>query len=112
VTGSPRYPAMATAFAVVYAILYALAVDRNWALFSYHPAIGTFGVLTTPAKTGPTMFWYGWIATAALGGAIAAAIVRVLPEPLTQRLWPGLAWLAPACAIVFFAFLLRGYFLR
>jgi hypothetical protein len=107
-----RFPAFAITFAVAYAILYALAVDRNWALFTYHPALGTFGALTTPATAGPTMFWYGWIATAALGAAVAATIVSVLPNGVTRRLWPGLAWVVPAGAIVFFAFLLRRFFLR
>jgi hypothetical protein len=111
-TVSRRFPMFAITFAVVYAILYAVAVDRNWALFSYHPALGTFGVLTTAAKAGPTMFWYGWMATAALGAALAGVLVSVLPEGLTRRLWPCLAWAVPMGAMVFFAFLLRGFFTR
>jgi hypothetical protein len=111
-TMTRRFPVFAITFAVAYAILYALAVDLNWALFTYHPAIGTFGVLTNPAQAGPTMYWYGWMATAAIGAAVAAAIVSVLPDAVSRRIWPGLAWAVPACAVVFFAFLLRGYFLR
>ena len=107
-----RFPAFAITFAVVYAILYAFAVDKNWALFTYHPALGTFGMLTSPAKAGPSMYWYGWMSTSAIGAAVAAAIVSFLPDGVTRRIWPGLAWAVPICAIAFFAFLLKGYFVR
>ena len=109
----PRWlPAFSITFAVAYAIIYFFAVQQNWALFTYHPALGTFGILTTPAKAGPSMYWYGWMATAGLGGAAIAGLVSALPEAVTRRIWPGLSWAAPVCAILAFAVLLRGYFLR
>jgi len=109
----PRWlPASSVAFAAAFAIIYVFAVERNWALFTYHPALGTFGMFTTPAKGGPSMYWYGWIATSALGAAVIAAIVAVLPATLTRRLWPCLSWAVPLVVICVFAFLLRGYFLR
>lgn len=52
------------------------------------------------------------MATAALGAGALAAFVCLLPERLTRRLWPCLAWAVPVCVIVVFAVLLRGYFLR
>jgi len=36
----------------------------------------------------------------------------LLPEQAARRLWPGLAWIVPLCAMLFFAWLLRDYFLR
>ncbi len=109
----PRWlPVFSVTFAVAYATLYYFAVRQNWALFTYHPALGTFGIFTTRAQGGPSMFWYGWIATAALGGAAIAALASALPARVTRRLWPGLSWAVPLCAILAFAFLLRGYFLR
>jgi hypothetical protein len=107
-----RLPVFSIAFAAAYAVIYFLAVEWNWALFTYHPALGTFGILTTPAKAGPSMYWYGWITTAALGGAAVATVVSLLPGQVTRRTWSGLAWLVPACTILAFVFLLRGYFLR
>ncbi len=109
---SSRLSAFTITFAVAYAIIYIFAVEQNWALFSYHPATGTFGTLTTRAPAGPTMFWFGWMLTAALGAAVAAAIVSFVPEGISKRIWPGLSWAVPVCVIVAFVYVLRGYFLR
>lgn len=109
----PRWlPVFSTTFAAAATIIYFLAVQQNWALFTYHPALGTFEALAAPAKAGPAMYWYGWMATAALGGGAIAALVSALPDAVTRRIWPGLAWAVPAGVIVAFAVLLRGYFLR
>lgn len=109
----PRWlPAFSVAFAIAYAVIYFLAVQQNWALFTYHPALGTFGVLTTPAQGGPSMYWYGWMATSALGGAAVAALAAALPPAMTRWLSPWLSWAVPLCAMLAFVFLLRAYFLR
>ena len=109
---SARFPAFAITFSVVYAILYVAAVENNWALFTYHPATGTFGWLTTRAAAGPSMFWYGWLLTAALGAAVVAAIASYMPQGLLRYLWPGLSWLVPICVSVSFVYFLRAFFLR
>lgn len=110
-TARGRFPVFAVTFAAVYAAVYYFAVANNWALFSYGPAVGEWTVLNHPASDGPTMFWYGWIATAALAGAAAGLIVCLLP-PVGRWLWSGLAWLVPVGAIVAMAHLLSGYFIR
>jgi hypothetical protein len=109
---SPRFPVFAIVFAAAYAIIYVFAVEQNWALFTYHPVQNAVAPLTTKAPAGPTMYWYGWMSTAAIGAGVIAALAALLPLGATRRLWPGLAWLGPVCAIVAFCFLLRGYFLR
>ena len=38
-----RLRTFAIAFAPAYALIYALAVFNNWALFTYAPATGEFG---------------------------------------------------------------------
>lgn len=111
-TTAQRLPVFVVTFAAAYAILYFLAVDWNWALFTYHPALGTFGVLTTAAKAGPTMYWYGWMLTAALGAAVIAALAAFLPQGIARRIPSCLAWAIPVCILVAFAFLLRGFFMR
>jgi hypothetical protein len=106
------FPVFAVVFAVVYTVTYALAVWKNYALFTYHPAIYEFGFGVQKAKDGPAMYWYGWMATSAIAAAIAGGMASLLPAAAQRRLWPGLAWLVPLGAMLFFAWLLRGYFFR
>jgi hypothetical protein len=68
-TEHSRFANFAVTFAAVFAIVYYFAVAHNWALFSYGPAVGQWTPLTQGASAGPTMYWYGWIATAALAAA-------------------------------------------
>jgi hypothetical protein len=107
---SPRFRVFAVSFAAAYAAVYYVVLVNNWPLFSYGPAVGEWTLFNHGASDGPTMYWYGWIATSAIIAAIVGAIVSLLPEALARRLWPGLAWLVPICAIVAIFHLLGGYF--
>jgi hypothetical protein len=107
-----RFPVFAVTFAAVYAAVYYFAVDYNWALFSYGPAVGEWTLFTAPASAGPTMYWYGWIATSALAGAFAGLVVCLLPMRVSRHLWSGLSWLVPLGAMAAFAYLLSGYWTR
>jgi hypothetical protein len=104
------FPVFAIVFAVVYVVVYALAVWKNYALFTYHPAIYEWGFGVQKPKDGPAMYWYGWLATSVIVALVAGLLASLVPA--ARRLWPGLAWLVPLGAILFFAWLLRGYFLR
>jgi len=109
----PRsFPVFAIVFGAVYAVAYLIAVQKNLALFTYHPALNEFGAGVQKAKDGPAMYWYGWMATAGISASVAGLLACALPERLTQRLRSGWAWLVPLGAMVFFCYLLRGYFLR
>jgi len=105
-------PVFVISLAIAYPIIYVLAVEYNWALFTYGPATGQLGLLRTPAAVGPTMYWYGWIATAALGGAALAALATLVPEGISRRIRPELAWIVPMIAVFVLCGLLRDYFLR
>jgi hypothetical protein len=107
-----RFSVFAVTFAAVYAAVYYFAVDYNWALFSYGPAVGEWALFTAPASAGPTMYWYGWIATAALSGALAGLVACLLPTSVSRHLWSGFAWLVPMGAMAAFAYLLSGYWTR
>ena len=110
---APRsFAPFATAFAVVYAIAYVIAVQNNYALFTYHPAISEFGAGVQQPKEGPAMYWYGWMATAGMAALVAGALAALLPEPVARRLWPGWAWVAALAVMAAFCYILRNYFLR
>ena len=111
-TTARQFPIFAVVFAIVYAGVYLIAVERNYALFTYHPAIEEFGFLVEPPREGPAMYWYGWIATAAIVALVAGLIACVVPEQMAKRLWSGWSWAVPVAAMFAFGYLLRGFFLR
>lgn len=109
----PRsFNVFAIAFAVVFSIVYLIAVENNFALFTYHPALGEFGGGVQPAREGPAMYWYGWLATSGIAASVAGVLASLLPESLTRRLWPGWTWIAAAGVMAAFCYLLRNFFLR
>jgi hypothetical protein len=105
-------PVFVITFAVAYAILYVVSVEYNLALFTYHPAAEEFHFLVKPAKDGPAMYWYGWMATSGLGALVVAAFASWLPAGPLSRLWSGWSWAIPLAAMLFFCYLLRSFFIR
>lgn len=111
-TPSRSLPVFTIVFAVVYAVAYVIAVERNYALFTYHPAIEEFGFLVERAREGPAMYWYGWMATAGIIALVAGVIACLIPVQMTKRLWPGWSWAVPVAVMFAFGYLLRGFFMR
>jgi hypothetical protein len=110
---APRtMPFVAMVFSVAYALAYVVAVWKNLALFTYHPAAGVIGFGVEKPADGPAMYWFGWMATAAIVAAGACAIATLVPARHAGRAASAWAWLVPLGVLVFFAYLLRGYFLR
>jgi hypothetical protein len=107
-----RSSSFAIAFAVAFAIAYVISVLNNYALFTYHPAIGEFGAGVQKGRDGPAMYWYGWMATSGIVASLAGALAALLPEPATRRWWPGVTWLAALLAMAVLAYDLRPYFLK
>jgi hypothetical protein len=101
-----------TVFAVAYAVIYLIAVEKNYALFTYHPALAEFGWGVQSPKDGPAMYWFGWLATAGIAAFALAMIASLIPQRAAERLSPGWAWTVPLAVLAAFAWLLRGYFLR
>lgn len=99
-------------FAVVFSATYLLCVEKNYALFTYHPALNEFGWGVQKAGEGPAMYWYGWLATAAIAATLAAGPGLMLPQSLARRVAPVLAWVVPLAVILFFSHLMRNFFLR
>jgi hypothetical protein len=107
-----RRSAFVVTFAAVYAAVYCVAVYENWSLFSYGPAVEEWHWFNRPASAGPTMFWYGWMATAAIAAAAAGLVAYALPPGAVRWMRPALAWVVPLCAIAAVIYLLRDYVLR
>lgn len=100
----------AAIFAAVYALAYVASVELNLAAFTYHPRPGVWNWGTTAPRSGPAMYYYGWIATAAAVGAIVTAMARPLAARMSVPLWIG--WAVPLASILSFLWFLRMFFLR
>ena len=119
---SPRFRIFVITFAAVYAVAYYIALRNNWPVFSYGPAVGEWTLFNHSASDGPTMYWYGWIATSAIVAAVLGLIAAFLPQGLVgkqgllgkqglgRKLWSCLAWVVPVCMIAAIMYLLSGYF--
>ena len=82
---SERIPVFALVFGVGYAVIYVVCTEVNLPLITYHPVTGDIGLLRQPAKTGPVMYWYGWMLTSLVGAVALAACASFLPEGWVQR---------------------------
>lgn len=90
-------------FSIAFAVIYALAIDFNWALFTYFPILRRFqlGAIAQTADTGPPMYWYGWLATSAIGAAIVAALGLLLPAGAGAKPLRTLSWAVPLVAMAY-----------
>ena len=103
---------LAIVFTAVFAVAYVIAVWQNYALFTYHPVPGTLAMGVEKSHDGPAMYWFGWMATAAIAGLSACLVASVVPERMAKGVGSGWSWAVPLGVLLFFAYLLRGYFLR
>ncbi|HUL99774.1 MAG TPA: hypothetical protein VLU24_10275 [Mycobacterium sp.] len=102
-------------FSIAFAVLYVLAMENNWALFTYFARAREFHWLVVAPPTprmGPAMYWYGWLATSALGAGVVATAAALLRADRAAGMWRGLSWAVPLAAIAVLVFLLRGWFIR
>ncbi|HEY2136858.1 MAG TPA: hypothetical protein VGH49_13280 [Xanthobacteraceae bacterium] len=99
-------------FSIAFAVIYVASVQYNLALFTYHPEIAQWGPLVQAPRQGPAMYWYGWLATSAIGSAALAALSLALPARMLDRACSVLVWLVPIAMIGVIGYILRGYFLR
>lgn len=98
-------------FAAVAAVLYVVAMEVNWAAFTYHPRLVEFGWGAEPSRNGPAMYWYGWITTATFGGIVAGAIAAIAPWR-GDKFWPLIGWLVPAGAMAASVYFMIPFFTR
>lgn len=111
-TASRTFGVFAIVFAVAYPIVYVVATEANLALFTYHPALGDFGFGANPPRSGPAMYWFGWLSTSALCALAVALIAAYLPDRLTRKLPAALAWAVPLAAMIAAVALMTKWFVR
>lgn len=97
-----RFKTFAISYAVSYAVIYPIVQQMNWPLFTFHPASSRVDLLWAAARSGegPAMYWYGWTASAMLGGTAIGLVSMILPERMIRRIPLLLLWLLPALAFL------------
>ena len=108
---SSRARTFALAFGVAFAILYVICDMTALPLFTYHPGTGRIdpGFVRARPDEGPAMYWYGWIASSAIGAFVAGIVATLLPEKLTARIPPALAWIVPIVLLPILIYSLKFY---
>jgi hypothetical protein len=97
-----------TIFSLAFGIAYVCAYYFSVQLFEYYPLSGDLRFAWDNDPTQQTIRWYGWLATAALAGLIAALI---LPRRLTARISPDLLWVVLVVLVVAVFMYERRWFL-
>ncbi len=118
-TGSPAFRRFAVAFGIAFAVLYVVALKLDLALFTVYPSLGIVvpgtqhsrdAVDPALAFLAPAMYWYGWVATAAIGAFVVGVVAALLPGQWTQRLWLGWSCVASAVAMLVCVYLTLPWF--
>src|SRR3954471_5810969 len=92
---SPRLLTFTLVFGICFAILYVVCDIAALPMFTYHPATDRleFGFAPARRDEGPAMYWYGWIATSAIGAFTLGIAAALLPERIGSRIPLALAWI-------------------
>ena len=98
-------------FSASFAILYVVAMEMNIAIFTYHPRLMVFGLGTEAPRSGPAIYWFGWMATAALGGLALGVLAGVLPAR-DGRLWYAIGWFLPLGAMLAALYFMIPFFTK
>ena len=118
-TASPAFRRFAFAYGTAFAVLYVVVLKLDLAAFTVYPSLGVVlpgthhardAAAPSMAFLAPAMYWYGWIATAALGALMVGLVAALLPERWTRRFWPAWLWVVPALAMVACVYLTMPWF--
>jgi hypothetical protein len=86
----------AALFSTVATAVYTLAFYGNWPRFRYYLNSG-FHLAPQPESAGHVIFWYGWLATAAVIGALAALLA---PRKMLAGVPEELGWMVPVAMVI------------
>lgn len=119
-TSSPALRRFAFAFGTSFAVLYVIAIYRDLALFTVFPSLGIVLAGTHHTKDiadpamgflAPAMYWYGWVASAALGALVLGLVAAVSPLRWDQTPgWSAWVWLVPTLSMIACVYLTLPWF--
>ena len=108
---SARFRTFALVFGIFFAIFYVICDMGAFPMFTYHPGTGRIdpGFVRARPDEGPAMYWYGWIATSALGASIVGLAAAMLPEKIAGKIPLALAWVVPIVLLPVLIYSLKFY---
>jgi hypothetical protein len=108
---SSRFGAFALVFGICFAILYVVCDMASLPMFTYHPGTDRIDPGFAPPRRdeGPAMYWYGWIATSALGASMLGLLAAALPEKIRGKIPLALAWITPVALLPVLIYSLKFY---
>jgi len=119
-TSSHAFRRFAFAYGTAFAVLYVIALKLDLALFTVYPSLGVVLLGTHHSRDtvdpamgflAPTMYWYGWTATAALGALVVGLLAVSVPERWTRQFRLGwILWLIPVLAMIGCVYLTLPWF--
>jgi len=118
-TSSHAFRSFAFAYGTAFAVLYVAALKLDLALFTVYPSLSVVLLGTHhsrdvigPSMGGflPTMYWYGWTATAALAALVVAVIAAMLPDRWSRLFWSGWLWVIPVASMLGCVYLTLPWF--
>lgn len=108
---SSRFGTFALVFGICFAVFYVLCDMAALPMFTYHPGTDRIDPGFAPARRdeGPAMYWYGWIASSALGAFILGLLAALLPETIRSKFPLALAWVVPVVLLPVLIYSLKFY---
>jgi len=108
---SSRFGAFALVFGICFAVLYVICDMAALPLFTYHPGTDRidFGFAPPRRDEGPAMYWYGWLASSALGATLFGMLAAMLPEKVRAKIPLSLAWIVPVLLLPLLLYSLKFY---
>jgi hypothetical protein len=111
VPSSSHWGTFTLVFGICFAILYVVCDMAAWPLFTYHPGTDRIdlGYASARRDEGPAMYWYGWLASSALGATTLGGLSALLPEKIRGKIPLALAWVVPVMLLPVLIYSLMFY---
>jgi hypothetical protein len=118
-TPSLSFRRFAFTFGTTFSVLYVIVLAKDMALFTVFPSLGVVLAGTHRSRDvaapamgflAPAIYWYGWVATAALGALTLGLVAALLPRQWTGAFWTGWVWLVPALSMTACVYLTLPWF--